>query len=210
MCDKCSQGQSIKPLDFASIIARLKDQSADAIIALKSGDMNFQLDDSSEETIDCVEFLHNVIDWLYASNNIAFCEGMLSQLSEPECRYAQFILQSTLETFRGKVDNAILSYEQASQRNPQSYHAYHQRGLLLVTRKRFREAIEAYKAAITRASAQQQYQLTLELVDIQTVAKMYTEAATTFDGLLATNPDLLNNAAFMKLVKKNKKKAGIK
>ena len=210
MCDKCSQGQSIEPTAFDSIIARFKDQSADAIIALKSGDVNFQPDDASEQTIDCVEFLHSVMDWLYASNNIAFCEGMLSQLSEPECRYAQFMLQSTLETFRGKVDNAIQSYEQASQKNPQSYQAHHQRGQLLVARKRVREAIEAYEAAITRATAQQQYQLNLELVDIQTAAKMYTEAAARFDGLIATNPELLNNAAFMKLVNKNKKKAGIK
>ena len=62
---------------------------------------------------------------------------------------------------------------------------------------------------VHQAGADIEYQLRLELVDIQTAAKQYTDAAATFDWLLAAKPDLLSNKDFMKIVNKNKKKAGI-
>lgn len=210
LCGKCNQcQQAFEPAVFDSIITRLKDQSADAIVALKSGDATFDSDDPNEAPIECVPFLHSAIDWLYASNNVAFCESMLSQLTEPECRYAQTMLRGALETYRGKPDDAINTYREASQIQPQSFQPHHARGMLLAARKKTIECIEAYRSAIACATPDIEYQLRLELVDIQTAAKQYTDAAATFDWLLAAKPDLLSNKDFMKIVNKNKKKSGI-
>ncbi|MFO0086106.1 MAG: tetratricopeptide repeat protein [Pirellula sp.] len=209
LCGKCNQCQAFEPAVFDSIITRLKDQSADAIVALKSGDTTFDSDDPNEAPIECVPFLHSVVDWLYASNNVAFCESMLSQLTEPECRYAQTMLRAALETYRGKPDDAINTYREASQIQQQSFQPHHARGLLLAARKKTIECIEAYRSAIACSTPDIEYQLRLELVDIQTAAKQYTDAAATFDWLLAAKPDLLSNKDFMKLVNKNKRKAGI-
>ena len=209
LCAKCNQGQSFVPTDFESMINSLKDRSADAILALKSGEPTFDSDDPNDAPIECVPFLHNVMDWLYASSDAAFCDSMLAQLTEPECKYAQAMLRGALETYRGKVDDAINSYQEASQHNTQLFHPQHLRGQLLATKKRYRECTEAFQAAISRATPDVEYHLRLELVDIQTVAKQYVEAAANFDWLLAAKPELLSNKDFMKLVTKNKKKAGI-
>lgn len=209
LCSKCNQCQAFEPAIFDGMITRLKDQSADAVVALKSGDTTFESDDPNEPPIECVPFLHSVLDWLYASNNVAFCESILSQLTEPECRYAQTMLRGALETYRGKTDDAINTYREASKLQPQSFQPYHACGLLFAARKKTSESIEAYRAAIACATPDIEYQLRLELVDIQTAAKQFAEAAATFDWLLAARPDLLGNKDFMKLVNKNKKKAGI-
>ncbi len=205
-CSSCKQGQIFETAQFGDIIAKLKEQSADATVALKSGETTFASDDPAMRSIDCVSFLYNVADWLYAAKDSEFCEGILSQLREPHCQFAHVMLRGALEGLQGKVDEALSSYAEASLLNAQSFRPHRLRAQLLGARKRYHESIEAYKAAIAAGPSEAEYDLRLEMADVFVTAKLHKEATANFEWLVAANPVLAQSKEFMKIVNKSKKK----
>jgi hypothetical protein len=210
MCPKCNVVQLFEPNVFGEIITSLKDQTADAIVALQSGDTTFTDDKPDAEPIECVPFLHSVLDWLYAANNVEFCNSILSQLDSPNCRFARSILEAALETMRGNLDKAILAYKDAASVDPASPQPHQLMGHLLIQRNRREEAIDSYKSALALTSDPQiQLGLNIQLADQEMTAKRFADAAASYERAVQIRPELASHAPFAKALKKAKKKAGI-
>jgi tetratricopeptide (TPR) repeat protein len=195
---------------YEQVVGRLKERSADAIVALLSGENTIPPDEPNRPPVDCVGLLHDVVDWLFAANDAEFCQGLVAQLGAPNLRYAQVMTRAAIETAQGNIEAALGSYHEANLDNPKAYEPYYFSGRLLRAKKRFDEAIASVQKACSLVSPEIEFDLRLQLVDFQTDGKKHADAVATFDWLLAKKPELQSNKPFMALVKTARKKAGIK
>jgi tetratricopeptide (TPR) repeat protein len=207
MCGNCNMAHEIELEPFQRIIDDLKQNTADAILALQDNEPTFTLA-SNNETIDAVDYLLSAMDWLYASQNKNFCVSLIQQLAQ--CRFAQEMMIASLATMDGNVDHAIDHYTAASQADATRYEPFQHRAHLEIERKRVDDAIESYKQALSRTSqGPVQLGLNLQLVDLQMQRKAFADAVQTYDRILVLHPPLGNDKSFMKSVQKAKKKAGV-
>ncbi len=210
MCNKCNFGRAYELPVFEQLLSRLKERSADAVVALLSGEATIPMDDPNRPPIECVGLLHDVVSWLYAANDSEFCQGVLAQLNEPKLRYAQVMTRAAIETAQGNIDAALGSYGEANLDAPKASEPHIFKGRLLRSRKRFDEAIASFQKACSLASPKTEFDLRLQLVDIQTEGKKYADSVATLDWLLDKKPELQSNKPFMAMLKTARKKAGIK
>lgn len=210
-CPKCNVYQEFDPEAYDQVTQSMKDHAADALVALHSGDSEFLIDgDESGEPAECVGFLHGAFDWLYAAGEKEFCDGLIQQLSSPETKYAREALNGVLETMRGKLKQAIDSFESAASQRPDAPYAYQQLGHLLVLRKRRPEAVEAYKKALAcTPKDEERLGLLVQLVDEQMATKQFAEAAATYDEIERISPEIAADKTIQKGRKKARKKAGL-
>jgi tetratricopeptide (TPR) repeat protein len=210
ICSKCDVGRAYELPVFDEMISRLKERSADAIVALLSGEQTIPNDGPNQPPIECVGLLHDVVSWLFAANDAEFCQGVIAQLNEPKLRYAQVMTRAAIETAQGNIEAALGSYREANLGNPKAFEPLYFSARLLRAKKRFDEAIASLQKACSLASPEIEFDLRLQLVDLQTEGKKHADAVATFDWLLAQKPELQSNKQFMALVKTARKKAGIK
>jgi tetratricopeptide (TPR) repeat protein len=211
MCPKCKQGYLYEPEAFEGIISTLKEQAADAVIALQNGERSFTTDQANGEPLDCVAFLQNVLEWIYASNQADFVRGIIEQLAGPNCRYAHTMLTGTLETMRGKTDKAIDAYSSASAVEPKSAAPFQQRAMLLVQRRRHDEAIDAMQGAVAADNLDPQVKVGIlaQMAEQQMIVKRFADAVDSYEQLLRLRPDLGQDPTLSKAFRKAKKKAGV-
>jgi tetratricopeptide (TPR) repeat protein len=218
LCPKCKVSQVFTPEDFNNLILHFKERSADAVIALMDGESTFtetepgvdgQMPDSAEP-IQAVPYLFSVFDWLYASGNVGFCEGILQQLTAPKCNYARSMLAANLATMRGDVSGALELYRTAAVAEPANPFPVTQQAFLLVAKKMVPDAIEAYKEAIKRTpQPSEQLGLYAQMVDLQMSQKQFPDAVASYEKLIEIEPRLANEKAISKGLAKARKKAGV-
>lgn len=212
LCSKCNVGVLYEPDTFDNIISVFKTHAAEALVSIQEGEATFLLDEPDAEPLDCVQYLHVVLDWLYASKNIDFCLSILNQLTAPNCRFAFSMLTASLETMRGKLDKAIDAYNDAISVQSTSCEAHQWKGHLLVERRRPDEAIEAYKVAIGlvyKEAPEKLFALYWQMAEQQMATKRFADAAASYDRVLELRPEFASDPNLIKLHKKAKKKAGI-
>ncbi len=209
-CSKCHACTVFEPQVFENIINSMKEQAADAVIAVQNGESTFENDESEGEATHCVPFLHSVLDWLYASGNTEFCQGLLSQLSTPNCRYAHALLSAAFATMKGNLDVAIQAYTDAHNIDKQAVQPLQMRAHLLAERRRFDDAIQSYQSALAIApEPETQFALNFQMVGHLMSTKRYADAVAAYEKILLLRPDLAQNASIVKPMKKAKKYAGV-
>lgn len=210
-CPKCKACQIFEIEDFGRLIHQLKEQAADALVAVMAGESQFSLPGAPDdgEPIDAVPFLHNVFDWIYASGNAEFCDGVLHSLAGPDTSYAQQILSASLATMRGNLDGAIESFGAASLSSPSDPYPVVQRAHLLVERKRIDEAIDSYQKGLAMTGEPQgRLAICAQMVDHQMARKQFDDAVTSYETMIEIDPSLAEQKVISKGLKRAKKKAG--
>jgi tetratricopeptide (TPR) repeat protein len=216
-CPKCKVSQSFVPEDFNNLILRFKESSADAVIALLDGEKTFvettQASDgqtSDAAPLHAVPYLFTVFDWLYASGNASFCQGILQQLMAPSCNFARNMLTAKLATMQGDTSGAMEMYRSASLAEPTDPFPVTQEAFLLVSKKMVPEAIDAFKEAIRRTTEpSEQIGLYAQMVDLQMSQKQFPDAVVSYEKLIELAPMLANEKAISKGLAKARKKAGV-
>ena len=210
MCPKCNTGRELTPDGLEQLLLGLKERSADALVAIQSGDETFgEIHLQTEQADNCVDFLRGAFDYLYAGGEREFCENIVSSLSGPDAAYPREMLGASLATMDGKIDAAIDRYESAATADSSQHAPHAQRGHLLVVRKRREEAIEAYRRALAITTEPgDQVGLHLQIADEQMTLKNFDQAAESYEAAIAIVPDLASDKAVAKSLKKAKKKSG--
>ena len=210
-CAKCRMLREFKPSEYDALLLRFKELAAHALLALRDGNRTFEMEDSAGEEHAPLETLLSTLDWFYASNDQDFIQGVLEQLNRPEFRYAESMVLAELAKIQGKLDEAISHYDAAGRVSPKNYEPVQQQAHLLVERKRFNEAIDAYQSALALApDVDSELNIRLQLAEQQMARKLFPDAVANFEQILKINPELAHVKAVSNQFMKAKKKAGIK
>ncbi len=217
LCPKCKKSQSWDIADHANRTAIVKEQSADAIVALQNGDRTFipttdgQALAAEHQPEDCIAFLREAFEWLYAAGEGAFCFDLVDQLAGDRCLNAKQLLNAFACSMSGKLDLAIDSYQSAATSDPSSTKPLQQAAHLLVVQKRRAEAIGAYTAALKRTSDPAvRLPILVQMLPVLESNKQFAEAVATYEEIFVFSPTLAEDKAWQKAIQKAKKKAGIK
>jgi tetratricopeptide (TPR) repeat protein len=194
--------------EFEASTLRFKEEAAFAILALQHGETSFVADESLGLEMDALSFLEQTLHWLNAANDHEFIQGILDQLRNPNCQYAEAMLQASLATLKGNLEGAVSHYQSAAQIS-RSMPEPHRRAAYLLEQKGNREAaIEAYRAAIalTKDPIDEQ-NLQLQLLEQLKLSKRFLDAEQTLERLLVLDPSQSENKSFMRQFAKIKAKA---
>jgi tetratricopeptide (TPR) repeat protein len=209
LCSRCNHGRTFTTDAYEVYTQQWKEDSAEAILALQEGDERFNSNENSPP-VDCVAYLRQAIDWLVAAKEKDFCQGLVDQLASPTQRYARSMLQAELNLAQNQVDIALASYVDAASAKPASFEPHYARARLLARKSRYSDSIAAFQQACKLANDPAiVYDLELEMVDQQVLAKQWKEAFDTYQRIIAYRPELATHPPFAKLVAKAKKKAGL-
>ena len=210
MCPKCNRGREMSPDALTALINGLKERSADALVAMQSGDATFgEPDPHSGRGDDCVDFLRGAFDYLYAAGEREFCDTVIASLSSHDLAYAREMLAAAMATMDGKIDPAIEHYEAAALADSARPQPLAQRGHLLVTRRRRQEAIDSYQAALQRTGERGgRVGLLMQIADEQMALKQFDAAVDAFESAIAIVPSLAEDKSIAKNLKKARKKSG--
>jgi tetratricopeptide (TPR) repeat protein len=207
-CNKCNVVQQFRLTEFDATILRYKEESAVALLAIQNGEATFVADNSPGYEIDSLSFLEHAINWLYAANDSDFVRGILEQLRQPNCQYAEAMIQASLATLKGDLEEAIREYKNAAKIEPTFAEPHRRAAQLLVEKRQREQAIKKYLTAISLTlDPDWERSIQLELVEQLMMVKRFPDAEKAYDRLLVLDPSLGHNKAFMKQVSKAKKKA---
>lgn len=206
-CRKCNMSQQIEPDAFQTLIHELKENAANAVLAIREGEEAIEIDGAPP--IDALELLEGSVDWFYSSGDHDFNEGIFNQLNHPQCRHAAAMLQAHLHTMAGKLDQAIEYYAAAIQASPKRHNVYLRQANLLIETRKIDQAIPVYQTAAALAEGLPgelaiQISLAYHLVN----RKRFDEASKVHDRIIELHPQIMNDRQFAKAFVKAKKKSG--
>lgn len=232
MCPKCKVSQVIEPEAFETIIRTFKQHSADALVAVLSGDETFRMSavepdpgavesvdesgggvpepEDDDEPSDAVSYLHVVQDWIYAAGDAQFCEGIVQKLADPAVRYAREVLAGNLAIMRGNVDAAVEHYAAAADAKPDEAFPVLRRTHLLELKGRPEEVVEGYGRVIELVEdPRERLGPLIRMADQQMTLKRFGDAVTSYERVFEIEPSLASEKPIAKAYKKAKKKAGV-
>ena len=226
-CSSCRQELVFEPETHEALSLRVKERSADAIVALHEGQTKFRevaggefgenLDvdgggDAGDELTPCGPFLRGAVDWFFASGEADFCRSVVEQLSHPEHQSIRHMVAGDLAMYESRYDDALSAYHAATgardadgQPDPAPYMAA---GNLLMHTGKLEPAITVYEKLlkdIDDVTWTASVRNTLAGLYFQT--RRYREAVETMDALMKQHPELTADRAFMKKYNKAVKKA---
>ncbi len=198
--------QQIDPDAFGSLILVLKENAANAVLALREGEQTIEIDGAPPT--DALELLEGSVDWFYSSSDHDFNQGILSQLNHPQCRYAEAMLQAYLHTMAGKLDQAVDDYAAAIQANPKQHIPYLRQANLLIESRKIDQAISVYQTGARLAEGlPDELAIQIFLAHHLMNRKRFEEASKVHDRIVALHPQMMNDKQFAKAFTKAKKKS---
>lgn len=209
-CPKCNTGRELTPVALEQLIVGLKERTADALLALHSGDQTFgEINPDTGQADSCIEFLQGAFDWLFAAAEADFCQSVLASLQAPNTTYAREMLAASLATMRGQLNPAIEHYQNAAIADSKNHQPLVQAAHLLVVAKRRDEAIDRYREAIEKTKQpHERLGIYLNLGEEQINAKRYDEAVDSYEAAIAIQPSVIEDKLVAKALKKARKKSG--
>lgn len=206
-CSKCNMAQQITPDAFDELILQLKENAANALLAIREGEEMVEIDGAP--SANALELLEGSIDWFYASDDHEFNRGVVSQLNHPQCRYAEAMIQAYLDTMAGRLDQAIASYGSAIQANPKHATAYLRQANLMVESRKMDQAIPVFGAAAKLSEGSpEELAIQICLAHHLMNRKRFDEASKVHDRIVQLHPQMMNDKSFSKAFAKAKKKSG--
>lgn len=206
-CNKCNMTQQIDADAFAALIHELKENAANAVLALREGEELIEIDGAPPT--DALELLEGSVDWFYSANDHDFNDGILNQLYHPQCRYAEAMLKAYLHTMAGKLDHAIDCYVAAIQASPKRHIPYLRQANLLIEARKVDQAIPVYQAAAKLAEGlPDELAIQIFLAHHLMNRKRFDEASKAHDRIIELHPQMMNDRQFAKAFAKVKKKSG--
>jgi tetratricopeptide (TPR) repeat protein len=199
--------QQIDPEAFEVLLHQLKDNAANAVLAIREGEETIEIDGAPP--IDALELLEGSTDWFYSSDDHEFNRGIVSQLNHPQCRYAAAMLQAYLHTMAGNLDRAVDDYAAAIQASPKRHIPYLRQASLLIESRKIDLAIPVYQAAASLAEGLPD-ELAIQIVLAHHLMnrKRFSEASKVHDRIVELHPQIMNDKQFAKGFAKAKKKSG--
>jgi len=205
-CNKCNMTQQIDPEAFEALLHQLKENAANAVLAIREGEETIEIDGATP--IDALELLEGSTDWFYSSDDHEFNRGIVSQLNHPQCRYAEAMLQAYLHTMAGNLDRAVDDYSAAIQASPKRHIPYLRQASLLIESRKIDQAIAVYQAA-TRLAEGLPDELAIQIVLAHHLMnrKRFGEASKVHDRIVELHPQIMHDKPFAKAFAKAKKKS---
>ncbi|HBJ37972.1 MAG TPA: hypothetical protein DDZ51_25085 [Planctomycetaceae bacterium] len=205
-CNKCNMTQQFDPDTFNALIHELKENSANAVLALREGEETIEIDAAA--STDALSLLEGSVDWFYSSNDHDFNQGILAQLNHPQCRYAEAMLRAYIRTMEGRLSHAIDDYAAAIQASPKRHIAYSRQANLLIESRRVDEAITVYQAGAKVAEGlPDELAIQIFLAHHLMNRKRFNEANKVHDRIVLLHPPMMNDKQFAKAFHKARKKA---
>ena len=208
-CKLCNQGLAFPIEQFDAITHKIKEQSAQAILALQDGDE--EILDEMEQPANAVTLLEGALDWFYSSAEKNFSYQLVQQLHHPACKFAEGMVSGYLQMLEGDLNKSAESYQAAIRAKPSDYRGYLRFANILVELKMVDPAIVAYQSAeanATEESVEMRGAIIYCLIESLNKQKRFSEASDAYDRIIKLRPDLMVDKAFVKAMTKVKKKAG--
>ena len=206
-CSACNNGRTFKIEDYDALIYRLKEFSANAILALLDGEETMLTADN--EPTDALEFLEGACDWFYSAADKSFSAQVLQQLNNPDCRYAEAMLSAYVGMLDGDLNKTAEFYQAACRAKPSDYRCHLRLANTLVEAKKGDQAIAAYQSAANLTDQlEMKVSILYLLAETSTKQKRYSEASQAYDSIVALQPSVMNDKEFLKLFNKAKKRSG--
>lgn len=207
-CKLCNNGLLFAIDKHEAMTLKIKEQSAHAILALHDGEAT--VEDIDNEPTDPISFLEGAIDWFHSAADKDFSYQLLQQLNHPECKFAEAMMTAFVQMMDGDLSKSAESYQLASRLKPDDYRGHLRLANVLVELKKGDQAIPAYQSAATATDdVNMQISILFLMAELLTKQKRYLDASQAYDQIVQRQPELLNDKAFMKLMNKAKKKAGV-
>jgi tetratricopeptide (TPR) repeat protein len=206
-CSKCNMTQQIDTDAFDALIHELKENAANAVLAIQEGEETVELEGAPPT--DALEMLEGAIDWFYSSNDHDFNQGILDQLNHPKCRYAEAMLRAYSNTMAGKLDHAIDDYAAAIQASPKRHVPYVRQANLMIENRKVDQAIAVYQAGAKLAEGlPDELAIHIFLAHHLMNRKRFDEAHKVHCRIVELHPPMMNDRQFAKGFAKAKKKSG--
>ncbi len=206
-CSKCNMTQQFDPDTFNALIHELKENAANAVLALREGEETIEIDGAAPT--DALELLEGSVDWFYSFSDHDFNQGILAQLNHPQCRYAEAMLQAYLHTMSGKLDHAINGYADAIEASPKRHIPYLRQANLLIENRKIDQAIAIYQSGAKLAEGlPDELAIQIFMAHHLMNRKRFDEASKTHDRIVQLHPQMMNDRQFAKAFTKAKKKSG--
>lgn len=208
-CKLCNQGLTFPIEQFDAITHKIKEQSAQAILALQDGDE--EMLDEMEQPVNAVTFLEGALDWFHSGAEKNFSYQLVQQLHQPTCKFAEGMVSGYLQMLEGDLNKSAESYQAAIRVKPSDYRGYFRLANVLVELKMVDPAIVAYQSAeanATEESVEMRVAIAYYLIELLNKQKRFSEASVAYDRIVKLRPDVMGDKAFVKAMTKVKKKAG--
>ena len=209
-CRKCSIGLHVKMTDLPVMIEDIEDDVENAMKALYNEQESFVVNGEDGEKVaqSCVDTLISAIEILYCTGNNEAVKELLTALDKDNYRKIYCVVKGKLLELQGKIDEAVIFFEQAVKNYPDDENAYWLLAAALHNSGKLKEAREAYENLLEIST--EKADVMLILLDVYEELKEYLHMAETFERCFEDYPEFAKQKKFVKRYKKSCKKAGTK
>ena len=209
-CKKCSIGLHVKMTDLPVMIEDIEDDVENAMKALHNEQESFVVNGEDGEKVaqSCVDTLIGAIEILYCTGNDEAVNELLTALDKDNYRKIYCVVKGKLLELQGKIDEAVIFFEQAVKNYPDDENAYWLLAAALHNSGKLKEAREVYENLLEIST--EKTDVLFILLDVYEELKEYPHMTEAFERCFEDYPEFAKQKKFVKRYKKACKKAGTK
>lgn len=209
-CKKCGFGLHVPADEMPGMIDGIRKDIDECVEQLLKGEEFYTVKDENGDDvkISCSATLIDDAELLRSTGNDDIVDELLAKLEKNKLRKVHCLVKGKCLEFEGKLEEAVLLYEETTKNYPDFEDAYWMLGLALYNQGKVRESCEVYEKLLDISSDKPR--VFVVLLDTYETLKEYLTLTETFEACFNEFPIMAKDSKFIKRYKKACKKAGVR